>query len=275
MSPDQEQAFQRFKAGVFRLTGIDLKNYKERQMRRRLDTLMHDMGEDSYDDFLKLLKQDAPAREKFLRRVTINVSEFYRNPERFRDLSETYIPRLLQENPRLRVWSAGASTGEEPYSLAMVILKHQPDFSGTVLGTDVDRDALAFARQGLYPSGRLRYVPKDILHRFFLREGDEYRVTPEVKRRVELRHHDLMRDSFGSDLDLILCRNVVIYFTEDAKEGLYQRFARALRPGGILFTGSTEQIFHPRRFGMGNLSSFFYQRLSAEELEQPAPRKGR
>lgn len=249
-----------FKAKILKLTGFDLNSYKEQQIRRRLGSLMQSLGVDSFSQYYQILEKNPQHLDAFFRRVTINVSEFFRNPERFQELSQVHLPALLAKNPFPRIWSAGTSTGEEAYTLAIILLELVPRYRGTILATDIDQEALDFAAAGVYPPGRLRCLPPGYREKYFLPAGDNYRVKDRVKSLVTLRRHDLLREPFPGTYDLILCRNVVIYFTEKAKERLYKQFFQALNPGGILFTGATEQIFNSRQLGFTNLSPFFYQR---------------
>lgn len=260
-----------FKAAILKRTGIDLSAYKERQMLRRITTLMTSHGISDFASYLRLLGKDQAAYHEFLEHITINVSEFFRNPERFAELKERFLPELLARaggaaggGYQLKTWSAGCAAGEEAYSLAILLLEAAPGRSLPVLATDIDANALREAEAGRYPAARLKNVPPDVLERYFTREGDLYIVRPALRARVHFRRHDLLRDPYEENFDLILCRNVVIYFTEEAKEKLYARFARALRPGGILFTGSTEQIFQPQRYGLRSVAPFFYERVHEE-----------
>ncbi|MDI3538116.1 MAG: chemotaxis protein methyltransferase CheR [Bacillota bacterium] len=257
-----------FKAAILKRTGIDLSAYKERQMLRRITTLMTSHGISDFSSYLRLLGKDQAAYQEFLEHITINVSEFFRNPERFEELRERFLPELLSRaggasgtGHQLKTWSAGCAAGEEAYSLAILLLEAAPGRSLPVLATDIDANVLREAEAGRYPASRLKNVPPPVLERYFTQEGDFYTVRPVLRARVHFRRHDLLRDPFEENFDLILCRNVVIYFTEEAKEKLYARFARALRPGGILFTGSTEQIFQPQRYGLRSIAPFFYERI--------------
>jgi len=254
------QGWPEFKASILKRTGIDLNAYKERQMLRRINTLKTLRGADSFEAYLRLLEQDPDCLREFLERLTINVSEFFRNPERFDELKNRYLPQLLVGRLQLKTWSAGSAAGEEAYSLAILLAENVPGQIMPVLATDLDQEALAAAAIGRYPAERLKNVPAKLKQRYFTFEDGYYEVRPELKSKVRFKRHDLLRDAYDSDFDLILCRNVVIYFTEQAKERLYQRFARALRPGGILFTGATEQIFKPASYGLEPMAPFFYRR---------------
>ncbi len=255
--------YSEFKRRILELTGLDLSSYKQRQMQRRINSLMESLRVVTYRDYFRLLQADPVRYEEFLKRITINVSEFFRNPERFADLEEKYLPRLAQVRRPLKVWSAGCSTGPEAYSLAILLLDVAPGQPHRVLATDIDRVVLEKAKAGVYQTSELRNVSSARLARYFDRVGEAYRVKDEVKRIVEIRRQNLLTDQFDRNFDLILCRNVVIYFTEDAKHLLYQKFYQALAPGGFFLVGGTEPILRYREYGFESVGPTFYQRPEA------------
>ncbi|MGZ0086125.1 CheR family methyltransferase [Caldibacillus thermoamylovorans] len=252
--------YAQFIAKVKRKTGIDLSLYKEAQMKRRLAALYAKKGLNSFTELFAAMEKDPALWHECLDRMTINVSEFYRNAKRWEVLEQTILPRLLAENPRPRVWSAACSTGEEPYTLAMVLAQHVPLPRVSVLATDIDENALARARLGLYSERSLAELPEAMRKKFFTKDGDWYKIDDKIKRTVTFEKHNLLADPFPGPFDLIVCRNVLIYFTEEAKRTLYRKFHAALRPGGVLFVGSTEQIFNPGLYGFEVEETFFYRR---------------
>lgn len=193
-------------------------------------------------------------------RMTINVSEFYRNKERWDVLENTIYPRLLSKSKKLKIWSAACSTGEEPYSLAMVLTSHVPLRDISILATDLDEGAIDRAKVGLYAERSLKNVPKNVVSQYFVNEGLHYQVTDDIKKTVTFKQHNLLSDRYETGFDLIVCRNVMIYFTEEAKDEIYMNFAKSLKPGGILFVGSTEQIFNPEKYGLESIETFFYKK---------------
>lgn len=242
-------------------TGIDLSQYKEGQMKRRLTTLRVKNGYNTFDLFFKAMMQNQKLLYEFLDRMTINVSEFWRNPNRWEVLRDTIVPELLQNNKgRHKVWSAACSTGEEPYTLAMILADKGILSNTALVATDIDDGALEKARQGQYLERSLKDVPKDVTTRYFSSEGLLYSINDSLKKAVQFKKQNLLLDTFDSSFDLIICRNVMIYFTEEAKNKLYQKFANSLRPGGYLFVGSTEQIFSPGQFGLEATETFFYRK---------------
>ncbi|MGG1313462.1 MULTISPECIES: CheR family methyltransferase [Cohnella] len=256
----EDEDFARFVADIRKATSIDLSQYKEAQMRRRLTTLRVKHGFADFASYFKALMNDGRLYNEFLDRMTINVSEFWRNPNRWQVLKDRFLPAMLKENPRLRAWSAACSTGEEPYTIAMILDSLQALGAASILATDIDEGALAKAKAGAYLERSLREVPPEFARTYFREENGVYHVADRLKKAVRFEKQNLLLDRFGEGFDLIVCRNVMIYFTEEAKQSLYQKFAQALRPGGILFVGSTEQIFSPGQYGLETAETFFYRR---------------
>lgn len=252
--------YEQFIQGIKRMTGIDLALYKEAQMKRRLTSLYEKRGFNNFIEFLRAVEKDRDLMNEFLDRMTINVSEFYRNAKRWEVLQNKIFPKLLEDNKRLKIWSAACSTGEEPYTIAMVLSNHVPLSQIRVLATDIDENCIQKAKRAVYPDRSLAEVPLNIKEKYFIQEGQFYRVKDEIKNTVTFKKHNLLSDPYESNFDLIVCRNVMIYFTEEAKDLIYQQFSKALRPGGILFVGSTEQIFNPSRYGFEVEDTFFYRK---------------
>lgn len=242
-------------------TGIDLSLYKEAQMKRRLTSLYEKRGFKNFNDYYSAIHNDKQLLDEFLDRMTINVSEFYRNSQRWDVLDKKIFPMLLSTNKKLKIWSAACSTGEEPYSLAMVLSSHIPLKDISIVATDLDSGVLERAKVGLYSERSLKEVPKTILNKYFINEGQHYQVKDEIKKTVQFKQQNLLNDPYGTGFDLIVCRNVMIYFTEEAKDQIYQGFSKALRPGGVLFVGSTEQIFNPGKYGFVSEETFFYKKI--------------
>lgn len=250
-----------FKKEVYKLTGIDLNFYKEKQMRRRIDTLAKKNKTDSYEAYVQLLKSDKLLFEQFINFLTINVSEFYRNPDQWKLMDETVIPKLLKEHKRpLRIWSAACSTGDEPYSIAMAFSKHIPLSGIQILATDIDKQVLEQAQAGLYNEKSIAGVPADLKRKYFTQVGNSYKISDELKKCVTFKQHNLLKDPYPRDYDMILCRNVVIYFTDEAKDEIYKKFYQTLGNHGVLFIGSTEQIINYKEVGFSRLSSFYFEK---------------
>ncbi len=251
-----------FKKQVKKLTGLDLNSYKH-QIHRRVHMLMDRWKITAYEEYFRAIKESDLRLREFLDYLTINVSEFFRNPAKWAELREKILPELtvLRGRRQLKIWSAGCATGEEPYSLAILSLEEKLAPRVPVLASDIDSGALALAKKGVYLKRQLLNVPPDLLERYFIpEEKDTCRVSDEVKNRVSFQRLNLVEDTFDGGFDLILCRNVVIYFSSETKVLLYGKFLRALNPGGYLLVGSTEQIFDYRNMGFESAGAFLYRR---------------
>jgi len=256
-----ERDYQQFSERLKALTGIDLSLYKEAQMKRRLTSLYEKKGYRSFQDYYQHVSSDREALHELLDRMTINVSEFYRNNKRWEVLQTKILPELIKKNNgQIKVWSAACSTGEEPYTLAMIFsqLLHPSKF--TILATDIDENVIARAKLGVYHERSLNEVPQEIKQKYFSREAEYYKVDDGIKKAVTFKKHNLLAEPFDTNFDLIICRNVLIYFTEEAKDLLYKKFANALKKGGILFVGSTEQIFSCAKYDFEPEDTFFYKK---------------
>lgn len=258
--------YERVKVSIKTLLGIDLSYYKDEQMRRRLDSWLARSNKASWDEYFAWIRRDEQERQRLRDYLTINVSEFFRDPERWQLLRTHIMPRLLQEQrqarrPCLRIWSAGCSTGQEAYSLAMLCDEMGIRPTPYILATDLDRGALKKAvARGPYIAEEVRHVSPPLLQRYFEPGGPPYFVREGLAQKVLFREQNLLADPFEEDFDLIICRNVVIYFTNEAKETLYKKFNQALRPGGFLFLGGTEIISHPQAYGFTSFQISFYMK---------------
>jgi chemotaxis protein methyltransferase CheR len=258
MSEDLD--FNQFILQIKRKTAIDLSLYKEAQMKRRLTTLRLKHGYQTFESYYKALEQSQTLLDEFLDRMTINVSEFWRNPQRWMTLRDKFLPELLAQ-PKPKLWSAACSTGEEPYSLAMIIDQMECLAKTSILATDLDQGVLKKATQGNYLDRSIRDVPQQYVNRYFTEEEGVYTVNSQLKKAITFKQQNLLYDKFDTDFDLIICRNVMIYFTEEAKHELYHKFSKALKKGGLLFVGSTEQIFSPAQYGFETADTFFYKKM--------------
>lgn len=253
--------YEYFKKEVLSLTGIDLSCYKEKQMKRRIDTLIGKHKIEGYDRYVAGLKSETSLFDEFVNYITINVSEFYRNPEQWKLMDEQVIPELISKfGKNLKIWSAACSTGDEPYSLVMALSKHMPLSNIKIHATDLDKQVIAKAKVGLYSEKSIAAVPEDLKKKYFTKVGPSYKIADEVKSRVEFKEHNLLKDNYATDCHMIVCRNVLIYFTEEAKDEVFHKFYKSLISKGVLFIGSTEQIINYKDIGYERKSSFFYQK---------------
>jgi chemotaxis protein methyltransferase CheR len=237
-------------------SGFAVGAYKDKCIRRRIAVRMRACGVHTYDAYRTLLAGSPQEYERLRDALTINVTRFYRNGETWNLVRRTVLPVLLDGRwAELRAWSAGCASGEEPYSLAVLAADHL-DRAGrgddlarvTIDATDIDRVCLERARAGSYRSEGLVELPDGLADRYFEPDGPGRRVVERVRRRVQVHELDLSREQPPrAGYDLILCRNVVIYFDRGTQERLFQVFADALVPGGFLVLGKVETLFGPAR----------------------------
>ncbi|AET70323.1 methylase of chemotaxis methyl-accepting protein [Desulfosporosinus orientis DSM 765] len=252
--------YEDFIKGFHPKSGLDLKFYKQNQMQRRILSFMNSHGHATFPEFLNALNVDSVLYDAFFKHLTINVSQFFRDANQWKTLRESIIPLLLQSKSPLKLWSAGCSSGQEPYSLAMTLMEYFPTAKFSILATDIDVNVLKQAKEGFYKQNDFASTPPEFLQKYFTPTDKGHQIKDSVQRNVTFQHQNLLTDHFQTGLDFIACRNVVIYFTEEAKEMLYKKFTDSLRPGGILFTGSTEHLFGLGHLGLKPVSSFFYQK---------------
>jgi chemotaxis protein methyltransferase CheR len=252
--------YEAFKQQIYKLTDINLSLYKEKQMKRRIDSLIKKNGFFGYSDYVKGLKSDKELFVEFINYLTINVSEFYRNAEQWEVLQKDIIPFLLGKTQKLKIWSSACSTGDEPYTLVMVLNRFLPLSSIKILATDIDERAIEKAKEGVYNVRSLGRLPAQFIEKYFIKNGDLYKIKDEIKSCVEYKKLNLLKDAYPKECDLIVCRNVLIYFTEEAKDYIYKKFNQALKKDGVLFVGSTEQIITAQKYNFKPLKMFFYMK---------------
>ena len=253
--------FSEFHNWVYRELGVRLNSYKETQLNRRITTLMDKVGINSLEEYKKLLIKDKESRDIFLEYITINVTEFFRNPEFFKTLEELIINNEETNINEMKIWSAGCSAGCEAYTLCMILNDIPKVKSYKIQGTDIDDNILKRAKEGYYTENEVKNVPKKYLKQYFKEEGTTFYIDSSVKSKVKFRKHDLMLDTYESNFDLIVCRNVLIYFKDEAKNEIIENFAKALKKKGILFVGATESINSYKNYGLEKISPFIYRKL--------------
>lgn len=243
-----ERAFLALTEKISRARGVSCGSYKDKCLKRRIAVRMRARGVHTYDDYARLLDQDAREYQELLDALTINVTKFFRNVETWNAL-RPYLNPLARGQPGLRVWSAGCASGEEPYTIAVLLAETLGDARGGlersfIDATDIDRLSLERTRQARYPEGAFSEMPADLRRRYF-RGGEPVQPVRDV---VRVLAHDLTREPPPRPpYDLIVCRNVVIYFERQAQERLFQVFVNALAPGGVLLLGKVETLFGPAR----------------------------
>ncbi|ENK0555935.1 CheR family methyltransferase [Clostridium sporogenes] len=251
-----------FEEWVLKDFGINLKAYKQNQLQRRILSLMSRVGVNSVEEYINLLKKDKDQRIKFLDFITINVSEFFRNPEIFDELEKKIKVELLNNTSvSLKIWSAACSIGAEPYSLSIIMDEISPNKKHKIIATDLDMTILQRAKEGIYAQAEIKNVKKERLEKYFTKEGEKYKIKSSIKNVVTFKKHDLILDNYEKDFDLIVCRNVVIYFNQDIKDNIYKKFSESLKKGGLLFVGATESIYNYKDYGFEKVSTFIYRKI--------------
>lgn len=258
---------------IRQLTGVDLNSYKAPQMQRRLQAYLTRVNCPNWPKFFKILRANPVELNKLKDYLTINVSAFFRDPEKYKFLQTVALPDLLRQHPALRVWSAGCARGQEVYSLAMLLAEAAPEAAHHLLATDIDHSALAWAKAGgPYTADDIAHAPVHLRLRYFESRDNVYWIKEDIRRLVTFRQHNLLADPIAGKFDLIICRNVVIYFQAEAKDKLYRRFHGALKPGGILFVGGTEIVPKANDIGFEAMNVSFYRckngRLGQVEKEK-------
>lgn len=269
---DDEYIF--LKNRIDKLINIDLNCYKSQQMRRRLSFFIEKSNNLDIVSYCRLLENDTSQLKKLRDFLTINVTEFFRDEWAFKELKTNILPDLIDRN-KLKIWSAGCSDGGEPYSIAMLLKEFSINYIPIILATDIDEMSLLKASAGgPYTSESIRNIPKEILSKYFTFTDNKYWLKDTIKNMVRFQRHNLLLDKFEKGFDLICCRNVTIYFTNETKNILNRRFAEALNDRGILFIGATEFMMSPQDSGFSKLGSCFYRRMqtpvSLNPHEEPA-----
>jgi two-component system, chemotaxis family, CheB/CheR fusion protein len=228
-------------------TGHDFANYKDATLRRRIHRRMSVHGLTTLASYAQFLREEPNEALLLMRELLISVTSFFRDADAFTVLEQRIVPRLFinkQPHDQVRVWVAGCATGEEAYSIAMLLAEHAEHLSAKpaiqVFATDLDEQAIATAREGLYSEADVSDLTEERLKRFFVREAAGYRVRRELRELLLFAHHNVIRDPPFSHLDLISCRNLLIYLTRFVQERLIETFHFALRPGAYLFLGASE-----------------------------------
>jgi len=255
-----EMSFETFKVMTRRQLNLDFTGYRDNQLQRRLNSYMQKQGFGDYPSLLKFLQQNPREISTFRDYLAINVSEFFRNPDMFNFLAEHVFPGLTR-NGMGRIWSAGCSIGCEAYSMAILAAEQNYDSNWSIIATDIDEAALSAAKAGLYEPELMKHVPKNYLSKYFkASDAGKIEVEPRLKNHIRYQQHNLLQDSYPTGMDLIACRNVVIYFTENAKAEIFRRMCSSLRSGGVLFIGATESFHDYQDFKLKRLYPCIYQK---------------
>jgi chemotaxis protein methyltransferase CheR len=233
--------------------GFNCQFYKEKCLRRRIAVRMRARGQRTFAEYSELLDREPHEYDHLLDTLTINVTKFFRNMETWSALEEQVFPGLFALPGALKVWSAGSSSGEEAYTVS-ILMREWLERQGRrremervrILGTDIDRRSLETARRGVYPELSLTETPEPLRRKWFT-PAAPFEVRAEARHGVEFHHRDLISGEPEHEQSLVMCRNVVIYFDREIQERLFKRFYDALRPGGFLLLGKVETLIGPAR----------------------------
>jgi chemotaxis protein methyltransferase CheR len=259
--------FENFCRGIKELLGVDLMLYKRKQMERRARGLASRNHCETLTEYLKKLKNDPALLDKFMERMTITVSQLWRNTDIFAAIEKEVLPELHANEPdrRLKLWSAGCSYGAEPYTLAAICLEigeklGQPP---QIKGTDINPRMIERARTGRFSDEDARDAPVRLLTRYFDRQGEDWVAKPILRQHVSFKVEDLFEKEH-EPVDLILFRNVAIHFERERRDEVHAILADALRPGGIMVLGSTEMIIGPADIGLERVRPFIFRKAKGE-----------
>ena len=245
---DEKRRLEDFLQEVRSKNGIDFRSYKTPTIMRRLQRRIVATNSGSLDGYIAYLENNPEEYQQLVNAFLIKVTEFFRDPELFEFLRNELMPELVararESGEKLRIWSAGCATGEEAYSLAILVSdalgNAAEHFNVRIFATDLDEKAVEFARRGIYPAAAVSGLPEDLLDRYFTREDGHYQVRKPVRSMIVFGQHDLARRAPFPRVDLVLCRNVLIYFTAELQRRTLQLFAYSLRDGGRLLLGKSE-----------------------------------
>lgn len=253
--------FNDFHKWVHRELGINLMAYKPEQLNRRINSLMGRIGVNSLEEYTQLIKKDENQRLKFLDFITINVTEFFRNPELFLELEGLIKEQSKLAGTQLKIWSAACSIGCEPYSLGIILKRLNILSRSRIIATDIDNTILSKAKKGEYSQAEVKNITAADLNKYFKKDEKIYSIDESIKSMVTFKKHDLIEGDYENGFDLILCRNVVIYFNNEIKKVIYKKFSDSLKKGGLLFVGATESIYNYKEYGYEKVSTFVYRKV--------------
>lgn len=253
--------FEYFYKWVQKHLQLDLYSYKEKQLQRRILSIMTSAGASNLEEYAELINKEPEVKQQFLDYITINVTEFYRNRELFTEFSRVVSEEILTQYNQLKIWSAACSVGAEPYTVAMIAEENEWPLADKILATDIDKTVLIKAKKGCYKDHELKNISLNDRQKYFSTTAAGQQICQKLINMIRFRQHDLLQSSYDKGFHIIICRNVTIYFKNEARDEIYRKFHKALVPGGIFFTGATETINNPERIGFKKISTFIYQKI--------------
>jgi len=241
--------FELYRKLIYDASGISFSETNRSILESRLKERLRDKKMDSLSEYHKLIMGDKEEFKTLLDSVTTNLTRFFRNQPHFDALEHYVVPELLKikaasPEHRIRIWSAGCSTGEEPYTIAMLLTQIlPPPWTVEVLASDISLKSLMVGKEGFYPEARMQGVPDAYVAKYFDKKADGYQIKNDIKKLVRFDYHNLKNDSGLRDLDVVFCRNVLIYFDEAAQKAAIDRFWDAMSSRSFLFIGHSESLF--------------------------------
>jgi chemotaxis methyl-accepting protein methylase len=268
--------FRKILETILKIKGFDGLHYKVNYIKRRIAVRMRATQAETYHEYLKILLGTPAESTQLLDRLTIHVTDFFRDVGVYQSLQEKILPEVFSKSltKKIRVWSAGCSTGEEPYSVSFLMQefrKLNSEFSFGILATDIDEISIRMARNGEYSSQSVQKLSKKTIGEMFRAEGSRFKVIPSLRQSVRFLKHDLLKDwpvEF-SNFNIVFCRNLLIYLTAIQQQKLYERFYRVLIPGGYLVLGLTETLLGSAReiFNCVDIKNRIYKAVSKNDAD--------
>lgn len=244
-----DEGFEKFRNLIYKESGIHFSSTNRTILESRLRERLKLARMQSVSEYYGLITRDGEELKILLDAVTTNLTRFFRNTAHFETLEHHVLPDLLKykagkKEKEIRVWSAGCSTGEEPFTVAMVLKeKLPPDMRIRITASDISLKSLMAGKEGFYPETRIQGIPDGYLAKYFEKKANGYQVRNEIKESVKFDYHNLKNDSGQRNLDIIFCRNVLIYFDEPAQKAVVERFYDAMSSHSFLFIGHSESLF--------------------------------
>lgn len=251
-----------FKEKFYKLSGLNLDSYKERQMERRVRQFMEREAQGSFSVFYALLQKDRLIYRKFLNYLTINTSGFFRDIKIYDYLQKIVLPGLLHEKESINIWSMGCSRGEEPYTIAIILKEMQCLERASIMASDIDDQVCKAAREVVFLPGQIDRVPKPLLKKYFSYDEGYYHLQDGIKSAVTFKKHNLLGPVYRQmqPMHLVLCRNVFIYLKAEVQDVIIENAVSLIIPGGFFIVGCAEFVKNPQRFGLVRKISSIYQK---------------
>lgn len=244
-----DSQFEKFRKLIYDSSGITFSETNRSILDSRLKERLREKQMENLDDYYKLVTTDSEEFKVFLDSITTNLTRFFRNQPHFDALINYVVPHLIEKKKRLmdtkiHIWSAGCSTGEEPYTIAMLLKDKLPaPYTFEITASDISLKSLMVGQQGFYSDSRIAGIPQNYLATYFTKADGGYQVKPELMKTIKFDYHNLRYDMGARNFDVVFCRNVLIYFDEAAQKATIDRFYNSMSKDSYLFIGHSESLF--------------------------------